>query len=227
MPYGRAPARRNYRAARPAGTHMTTHTIHPPSPPPVYEESGHTACRSADVRHTVGTIAVFSLSSRPPHLTQGSAKQRGFTTVELIAVLVIIGIIAAVAASRFFDQSPAELGAIQDEVRSHLAYARTRSMNADEVFGVQIRAGGTTYSIFRAGSTATLVTLPGETGGIITLPQGASFTSAATIISFDRWGRPCSDAGAVTRRTADTTVTISYQGQTQNIVVTRNTGFLR
>lgn len=145
----------------------------------------------------------------------------------MVAVLVILGLIAAIAADRIFDQSGAQFNAIQDQVRSHLAYARTRSMNADEVFGVQIRAGGTTYSIFRAGSTATLVTLPGEAGGVITLPEGASFTSAATIISFDRWGRPCSDAGAVTRRTADTTVTLSYQGLQDNIIVTRNTGFLR
>lgn len=147
--------------------------------------------------------------------------------IEVVAVLVIIGILAAVAVARLFDQSGGQLGGIQDQVRSHLAYARTRSMNADEVFGVQIRAGGTTYSIFRAGNTATLVTLPGETDGVITLPQGASFTSAATIISFDRWGRPCSDAGAVTRRTADTTVTIRFRDLTQNIIVTRNTGFLR
>lgn len=147
--------------------------------------------------------------------------------IEVVAVLVIIGILAAVAVARLFDQSGGQLGGIQDQVRSHLAYARTRSMNADEVFGVQIRAGGTTYSIFRAGNTATLVTLPGEAGGVITLPEGASFTSAATIISFDRWGRPCSDAGAVTRRTADTTVTIRFRDLTQNIIVTRNTGFLR
>lgn len=146
--------------------------------------------------------------------------------LEVVAVLVLIGIMAAIAMGRFFDLSAGELGGMQDEVRSHLAYARTRSMNADEVFGVQIR-GATTYSIFRAGNTGTLVTLPGEAGGVITLPQGASFTTAATIISFDRWGRPCSDAGAVTRRTADTTVTLSYRGQTQSIVVTRNTGFLR
>ncbi|MBG3875634.1 type II secretion system protein [Desulfovibrio oxamicus] len=152
--------------------------------------------------------------------------QRGFTMLEVVAVLVLIGIMAAIAMDRFFDLSAGELGGMQDQVRSHLAYARTRSMNADEIFGVQIR-GTTTYSIFRGGNTATLVTLPGEAGGVITLPQGANFTTATTIISFDRWGRPCSDATAVTRRTADATVTLSYQGQSQSIVVTRNTGFLR
>ncbi len=147
--------------------------------------------------------------------------------IEVVAVLVIIGILAAVAMDRFFDQSAGELGAIESEVRSHLAYARTRSMNADEVFGVQIRAGGTTYSVFRAGNTATLVTLPGEASGVLTLPEGVTFTSAATIISFDRWGRPCSDAGGTTLRTANTSVTLAYGERTRGIIVTRNTGFLR
>ncbi|HEU6437605.1 MAG TPA: type II secretion system protein [Nitratidesulfovibrio sp.] len=203
---------------------MTTHTTQHSSRPSQHGEPGPAPCRTADGRRAGDTATTYPPA---PHPARDKIGQHGFTAVELIAVLVIIGIIAAVAMERFFDQSAGELGAIESEVRSHLAYARTRSMNADEVFGVQIRAGGTTYSIFRAGNTGTLVTLPGETNGVITLPQGATFTSAATIISFDRWGRPGSDAGAATRRIEDTTVTISYQGRTQNIVVTRNTGFLR
>ncbi len=147
--------------------------------------------------------------------------------IEVVAVLVIMAIIIAVATERFFDQTPAELGGITASVRSHLRYARTLSMNNDDIFGVQI-ISTTTYAIFRNGNTGTRVVLPGEPGtGIITLEAGATFTTGATIISFDAWGRPCSNAAGTTLRTANTTVTVSYLGQTENIVVVRNTGFLQ
>lgn len=181
--------RRNGRAARPAGTHMTTRTPHTTSMPP--------------------------------------AGQRGFTILEVVAVLVIMAVITAVAAERIFEQTPAELAGISASVRSHLRYARTRSMNSDEVFGVQI-ISATTYAVFRNGNTGTRVVLPGEPAtGIITMEDQASFSTGAMVIAFDAWGRPCSNAAGTTLRTANTTVTVSYLGQTENIVVVRNTGFLQ
>ncbi|WP_281172067.1 pilus assembly FimT family protein [Nitratidesulfovibrio termitidis] len=160
-------------------------------------------------------------------MAHGRAGQRGFTMIEIIAVLVIMAIITAVAASRIFDQTPMELGGIEASVRSHLRYARTRSMNSDQVFGMQI-ISTTTYAVFRNGNTGTRVVLPGQPDtGIITLEDGATFTTGATIISFDQWGRPCSNAAGTTLRTANTTVTLSYLDQTANIVVTRNTGHLQ
>lgn len=147
--------------------------------------------------------------------------------IELLAVLVIIGIIGAVAASRIFDQTQGEMAGITASVRSHLRYARTLSMNNDDIFGVQI-ISTTTYAIFRNGNTGTRVVLPGEPDtGIITLEAGATFTTEGTIIAFDAWGRPCSNAAGTTLRTANTTVTVGYLGQTENIVVVRNTGYLQ
>ncbi len=200
---------------------MTTHTtLHPAMPP----RGDHAICRAVDGRHAVGTVALFSLAPRVAH---GRAGQRGFTMIEIIAVLVIMAIITAVAASRIFDQTPMELGGIEASVRSHLRYARTRSMNSDQVFGMQI-ISTTTYAVFRNGNTGTRVVLPGQPDtGIITLEDGATFTTGATIISFDQWGRPCSNAAGTTLRTANTTVTLSYLDQTANIVVTRNTGHLQ
>uniref|UniRef100_B8DPT0 Uncharacterized protein n=1 Tax=Nitratidesulfovibrio vulgaris (strain DSM 19637 / Miyazaki F) TaxID=883 RepID=B8DPT0_NITV9 len=145
----------------------------------------------------------------------------------MVAVLVIMAVITAVAAARIFEQTPLELGGIEASVRSHLRYARTRSMNSDQVFGVQI-ISTTTYAIFRNGNTGTRVILPGQPDtGIITLEGGATFTTGATIISFDAWGRPCSNAAGTTLRTANTTVTLGYLGQTASIVVVRNTGYLQ
>lgn len=149
-----------------------------------------------------------------------------------MAVLVIIAVIAATAADRIFDQTPVELGGLTASVRSHLRYARTRSMNSDEVFGVQI-ISTTTYAVFRNGNTGTRVTLPGQPAtGIITLEQGATFTTGVgTITSFDEWGRPCSDAAGTALLTGTGTneraIALTYGGQTENIRIVRNTGFIR
>jgi prepilin-type N-terminal cleavage/methylation domain-containing protein len=154
--------------------------------------------------------------------------QRGFTMIELVAVLVIMAVVTAVAVERLFTQDTAQLGAIAATVRNNLRYARTRSMNSDVVFGVQI-ISTTTYAVFRNGNTGDRVVLPGEVNnGVITLEAGATFTlGVGDTIAFDKWGRPCSNAAGTTLRTADASITVSYLGQTENIVVVRNTGFLR
>lgn len=165
-------------------------------------------------------------STRRPSRADHASRQRGFTLVEIIAVLVIMAVITAVAAERMFDQRAGEVGAIAASVRNNIRYARTRSMNSDEVFGVRI-ISGTTYAVFRGGNVNTRVTMPGEAGGTITLPQGATFTTAATTISFDEWGRPCSDAAGTALNETDVTVEVSFQDATENIVIVCNTGFMR
>lgn len=170
--------------------------------------------------------SAIASSTRRPSWADHASRQRGFTLIEIIAVLVIMAVITAVAAERMFDQRAGEVGAIAASVRNNIRYARTRSMNSDEIFGVNI-ISGTTYAVFRGGNVNTRVTMPGEAGGIITLPQGATFTTAATIIAFDEWGRPCSNAAGTTLRTADVTVTVSFEGATENIIIVRNTGFMR
>ena len=203
---------------------MTTHTTHPAPRPAMYGESGRGAFHAADGQHAAGGAALSSPAPRPARWTAG---QRGFTIIEVLAVLVIMAVILAVAIERVFDQTPAELGGMEASVRSHLRYARTRSMNSDEIFGGQI-ISATTYAIFRNGNTATRVILPGQPDtGIITLEDGATFTTGATIIGFDQWGRPCTNAAGTTPSTANTTITLGYLGQTASIVVVRNTGYLQ
>src|SRR5215208_4233718 len=50
--------------------------------------------------------------------------QRGFTLVELVAVLVILGIVSAVAAPRMFDNAIFSQRGYADELAASLRYAR-------------------------------------------------------------------------------------------------------
>ncbi len=53
-----------------------------------------------------------------------SGMQRGFTLTELITIIVILGIISAVAAPRFFDRNVFESRGFYDQVSSTLRYAQ-------------------------------------------------------------------------------------------------------
>jgi MSHA pilin protein MshC len=51
-------------------------------------------------------------------------KQRGFTLVELIMVMVIVGILAAVVAPRFFDNNVFQERGAADQIRAALRYGQ-------------------------------------------------------------------------------------------------------
>lgn len=53
-----------------------------------------------------------------------STRQHGFTLVELILVLVVIGVLAAVVGPRFFDRAVFDERAAAEELRSGLRYAQ-------------------------------------------------------------------------------------------------------
>jgi MSHA pilin protein MshC len=54
----------------------------------------------------------------------GIGLQRGFTLVELIMTMVIVGILAAVVAPRFFDNNVFQSRGFADELQASLRYAQ-------------------------------------------------------------------------------------------------------
>lgn len=141
-------------------------------------------------------------------------KDAGFTLIEIITVLIIIGVIGALAVNRLMDTS-GELNAQTDVIKSHLRYAQARAMSSNLIWGVDFKTN--TYSFFRDGDTTDMVTLPGEENTTLNLPSG---TSATEVVSFDSWGRPYNDASGTSDHPG---------GQIGNlsIVITKNTGFIQ
>ena len=137
----------------------------------------------------------------------------GFTLIEVVAVLLILGIVAAVVAVRMSDTSAYDLASQVEVVKNHLRYAQIRAMNTDTVWGINF-TGPTTYYLFKGADTKVL--LPGEDSTIINLAakkSGLTITSGAQTITFDAYGSPGS-----------ATITIATSGGT--ITVTQNTGFI-
>lgn len=122
-------------------------------------------------------------------------QESGFTLLEIISVLVLTGILAAIVISRSFNYD-GEVRAGADILKSHLRYAQTRAMNSnDPAWGISGTANS--YWLFQGTDTANYVRLPEDEQFInadrtINLPaKKIKFTGSFTIF-FDNRGVPYS-----------------------------------
>jgi MSHA pilin protein MshC len=143
---------------------------------------------------------------------------QGFTLIEIVAVLVVISILVAVAASRVGTiTDTADNTSAASTLRSHLRYAQIRALNTQGVWGVN--CSGSSYSLYRWDGAAAITTaFPGEENNTVAFPNGISINST---ISFDDWGRPHNNQAATGNSVS---VNLSVGGET--ITVTQETGYI-
>jgi len=135
---------------------------------------------------------------------------QGFTLLEVIAVLVLLGILLAAVVSRMVDTS-AELVAESEIAKAHLRFVQSRAMNAAVPWG--IRFDGASYTMLNDGLTSSGV-LPGESSSTHTLVAG-TISATTNPVLFNEWGSP----GSV-----DITVTVADSSGSKSFVISRNTG---
>ena len=111
-----------------------------------------------------------------------SNTHRGFTLVELITVMVIVGILAVAALPRFFTVSDFEDRGSADQVKSLLRFAQKTAIAQHQNIPVAI-SGGAALS----NCTTTL------TSGNLTCAVKSALTGAGTY-TFDALGRPSPNA---------------------------------
>jgi len=149
-------------------------------------------------------------------------QQRGFTLIEVISVLVIIGVVAAVVVSRMM--SPSSFGVVSeaDILKGHLRYAQYRAMSHSETWGIQFTTNG--YSLV-CPSTITTCKLPNEVDETHTLSSGIKIsTGVDTAVHFNEWGNPVNNTtGALL---SDTTISLKDASITRTFKITQNTGFI-
>ncbi|MDO9150391.1 MAG: prepilin-type N-terminal cleavage/methylation domain-containing protein [Methylotenera sp.] len=124
-------------------------------------------------------------------------RHNGFTVVELVAVIVIVGIIAAVAAPRFIGRDAFDARGAYGTLISALRYAQKTAIAQRTNVFVNINLSARTICLGYTNTCIPAVIDPATLAPYAkTLPNGVSLASTSPIIAFDGLGRPIPNAQA-------------------------------
>ena len=154
-------------------------------------------------------IGKYQISSAP-------ADTKGFTIIEILSVLVIIGILSAVAIPRMLSTDVYDVVMEMETLKTHLRHSQIRAMSHNESWGISI-TGGNSYTLQRNGSAAP-VNLPNQDSNTRAIANGVSTTPGTKVITFDDFGSPGN---------SDIVITLNKQGgNSHTLTITQKTGFI-
>jgi MSHA pilin protein MshC len=174
-------------------------------------------------------------------------KQHGVTLVELIAVMIIIGVLGAVATSRYFDRAGFDAGAFAAQARSMLRYAQKTAVAQNRNVYVRLDGNSVALCFDAACNAPDRITAPSgaNSGSAVTrqrcdnsatwfceaAPGGISYTLTGTgsLFRFDALGKPFKNGDPDTSAASSferTVLTIVGDGSTRTITVEPETGYV-
>lgn len=156
--------------------------------------------------------------------------QLGFTLIELIMVIVILGVLAVFAAPRILNTDDFYARGFHDETLGYLRFAQKSAIAQRRTVCVAFGAGITgsvTLTIASAAATlncasaGTLTGPKGESPVVLNARSGVQYGTVPASFNFDGLGQPLTSAGA-----AQATQTFQVTGASQSITVETTTGYV-
>jgi MSHA pilin protein MshC len=120
---------------------------------------------------------------------------RGFTLVELVTTIVIIGILSAIAVPRFFDTDTFAQRGYADEIASALRYARTIAVASQCPVRIQVNAGNYFVDLRANVASCTNAASPwstplnGNDGPVLGTAPADVYVAAPVVIIFNANGQ--------------------------------------
>ncbi|GEM_PF-6915606 len=149
-------------------------------------------------------------------------KKSGFTIVELIIVIVLIGIVAIIVNSRISDISFFQTSADIDQLISHIKYIQHKSMVSGGCWRIEFNASTDSYSIYDKNGNS--VKFPDKNSNSVNLETDFTITKGGSPLSspiyFDYIGRPCEDNLCKNRTTSQIRITCG----SSNILIEPHSG---
>lgn len=160
-----------------------------------------------------------------------AASVQGFTLIELIMVVVILGVLAVFAAPRLLRPSDFYVQGFHDETLAYLRFAQKTAIAQRRTVCVTFAASSLTLTIatsaatFSCAAAGSLTGPKGETPATLTNTHGVAYgtSPSPTSFYFDGLGQPITTGGA---GAAQATQTFQVSGASKTITVEAATGYV-